>query len=75
MIYNVDTFDSDIYKELSLDEKIKEYREDIDSDLEFFLQDNTDRYNDFVDSYNKFLDGLNQCFTEDVVSSEKIQKE
>ena len=61
--------------EEDIDEKIKEYREDIDSDLEFFLQDNTDRYNDFVDSYNKFLDGLNQCFTEDVVSSEKIQKE
>ena len=28
MIYNVDTFDSDIYKELSLDEKIKEYNID-----------------------------------------------
>ena len=51
MIYNVDTFDSDIQKELSLDEKIKEYN--IDSG-NYVLLTKYDSLEDFINRNSNY---------------------
>lgn len=49
---------------------IKEHREELDLDLDFFRMDTKDRYKEFKEAFNSYVDTINKCFVEPYI--EKI---
>ena len=45
-----------------IDSDIKEHREELDLDLDFFNMDTKDRYKEFVEAFNSYVDTINKCF-------------
>jgi len=46
----------------NIDRDLKEYKEEIDLDLEFYNEDTKDRYKEFREAFNSYVDTINKCF-------------
>ncbi len=56
-----------------IDNDIKDYREELDLDLDFFNMDTKDRYKEFVDAFNSYVDTINKCFPKSYIDKIVIE--